>query len=66
MLKIIFLIFTVLWSTGILASRVRASKDLPRVAFVRQLESTEGMGHTHQLLQERRKIALTTGAHGFQ
>lgn len=66
MLKIIFLILTVLWSTRMPASRARASKDVPRAALVRQLERIEGMGHTHQLLQEHRKIALTTGAHGLQ
>lgn len=66
MLRIIFRIFTVLWSTGMSASRDKASKDVPRVALERQLESIEGMGHTRQLLQEHRKITLTTGAHGLQ
>lgn len=53
-------------------ARARPPRDVPRVDFpcllalVRQLWSIEGMGHTHQLWQERRKIALTTGAHRLQ
>lgn len=72
MLKITFQIFTVLWNTGMPPSRTRASRDVPRMGFpcllalVRQLGRVEGMGHTHQLLQERRKIALTIGTHELQ